>query len=136
MIDKVFFDTNILVYSVDKHDPAKQEACRSLLKATTVGQGVISTQILQEFYVSLTRKIGIDPMVAKEMVHSFEHFETLVITPGLIRDAIDCSVLFRLSFWDSLVVVAAENAQCTTVYTEDMNHGQTIRGIRIRSPFK
>jgi predicted nucleic acid-binding protein len=60
----------------------------------------------------------------------------VVISSTLIKDAIDCSIINRLSFWDALIVVSAEIAQCETLWTEDLNHGQIIRGVRIENPLK
>jgi len=133
---KLFFDTNVIVYALDKADRPKQDRCRALLRAAAVsGRGVISTQILQELFVVATRKLGIDPLDAKAVVAAQENFEVVVMTPSLIREAIDCSVLARLSFWDALVAVAAESAACALLVTEDMNDGQLIRGVKVRSPF-
>ena len=106
-MSKVFIDTNILIYSLDRHDSEKQSIARKLLKnAAREHTGVISTQILQEFYVAATRKLGVDPILAKEMVNKFNNYETVTITTEMIKDAIDCSILQRISFWDSLVLVA------------------------------
>ena len=134
-MSKVFLDTNILLYSYDNTDKKKREKCRTLLRETEQrGQGVISTQILQEFYSIATRKFRMEPLFAKEVLASFERFETVVIYPSLIYSAADCQVLSRVSFWDALVVVAAESARCDTLWTEDLNHGQTIRGVKIENP--
>ena len=133
---KLFFDTNVLVYSLDAADRKKRERCREILReAANAHRGVLSTQVLQELYVVATRKLGMDPRDAKEIVASFENFETVVVTPALIREAIDCSVLARISFWDALIVVAAESASCAAVVTEDLATGQLVRGVRIASPF-
>jgi len=72
--------------------------------------------------------------VAKSILVSFENMEVVRIDPHLIGQAIDTSILSRISFWDSLVVVAAESAKCEVVYTEDLNPGQIIRGVRIENP--
>jgi len=98
--------------------------------------GVISTQVLQEFYVAATKKLAADPLAVKDILHSFRRFETVVITPEIIKEAIDCSLISRLSFWDSLIVVAAESAPCEKIWTEDLNDGQIIRGVRIENPLK
>jgi predicted nucleic acid-binding protein len=133
---KLFIDTNVIIYALDNADPAKRDRCRAILRAAAVsGTGVISTQILQEIFVVATRKLGMDSLDAKDIVAAQENFEVVVVTPALIREAIDCSVLSRLSFWDALVAVAAESAVCTYLVTEDMNDGQIIRGVRVRSPF-
>jgi predicted nucleic acid-binding protein len=134
--EKVFLDTNILVYTLDNGDKKKQKRSRQLLReAVESNRGVISTQVLQEFYVATTKKLELEPLVAKECIHQFHHLETILITPQLISEAIDCSILNRISFWDSLIVVAAESAQCSLLWSEDLNDGQTIRGVRIKNPY-
>ena len=137
MMTKVFIDTNILVYSMDKFDPAKREKCRSLLiSATKDHQGVLSTQVLQEFYVAATKKLHADPLLIKDIMHSFEQFELVIVNPAIIYDAIDCSIINRISFWDALIVVAAESARCGSLWTEDLNDGQIIRSVQIENPLK
>ena len=136
-MSKVFVDTNVLVYSMDRFDPGRQSQCRALMASFTVElRGVISTQVMQEFYVTATRKMGVDALLAKDILHSFEHFEVVIVTPQMIRDAVDCSVINRVSFWDALIVVAAESARCERIWTEDLNHGQIIRGVRIENPLR
>jgi predicted nucleic acid-binding protein len=133
---KVFLDTNILVYSLDQADADKRDRCRALLKELARAKnGVLSTQVLQEFYVASTGKLGADPLIVKDVLRALERFETVIITPVLIREAVDCSVINRLSFWDALIIVAAESARCEALWTEDLNHGQIIRGVRIENPF-
>ena len=136
-MSKVFIDTNILLYSMDKFDPAKQKKCRFLLKSAKKDlQGVISTQVMQEFYVTATKKLGADPLLMKDILHSFERFEIIMIGPSIIYEAIDCGIINRISFWDSLIVVAAESARCGILWTEDLNDGQIIRGVQIKNPLK
>jgi len=134
---KIFIDTNILIYSIDPFDPAKRQRCRALLKTLKNDlRGVISTQVMQEFYVAATKKLGAEPLVVKDILNSFERFETVVIMPGIIKEAIDCGIINRLSFWDALIVAAAESANCEKLWTEDLNDGQVIRGVRIENPLK
>ncbi|MBU1181928.1 MAG: PIN domain-containing protein [Proteobacteria bacterium] len=136
-MSKIFIDTNILVYSMDDFDLEKKEKSRFLLKSLTKKHyGVISTQVMQEFYVAVTRKLCVDPVMAKNILHSFERFEIITVTPNLINDAIDCSIINQLSFWDSLILVSAESANCKEVWTEDLNDGQIIRGVKIENPLK
>jgi len=133
---KVFLDTNLLVYTLDQHDPHRRAVARKLLADLVENRlGVISTQVLQEFYVTATRKLGVAPLDAKSLVHSLLHLEVVSITPELVEQAVDCSILNRLSFWDALVVAAAESARCALLLTEDMNAGQVIRGVEIENPF-
>jgi predicted nucleic acid-binding protein len=136
-MSKVFLDTNILIYSLDQSDQNKRNLCRQLIKdLSTENAGVISTQVLQEFYVASTLKLGADPLIIKDILRSLERLETVVITPPFIREAIDCSIINRLSFQDALILVAAESAKCKLLLTEDLNHGQIIRGVRIENPLK
>lgn len=136
-MSKVFVDTNILVYSIDAHDPHRRERSRQALRDIIKdNSGVISTQVLQEFYVVVTKKLGVEPIIAKGMIHGFESFEIVVIDLALIKDAIDCSVLNKISFWDALIVAGAESAKCETIWTEDLGSGQTINGIQIVNPLK
>ena len=134
---KIFIDTNILIYSMDQYDPEKRQKCRALLKTLRNNlQGVISTQVMQEFYVAGTKKLGADPLVVKDILNSLERFETVIIKPDIIKEAIDCGIINRLSFWDALIVAAAESANCEKLWTEDLNDGQVIRGVLIENPIK
>jgi predicted nucleic acid-binding protein len=132
---KVFLDTNILVYCLDQSEAGKRGRCRKLIKGLTgETSGVLSTQVLQELYVAATAKLGADPLLVKDIIRSLERFETVTISPVLIKEAIDCSIINRLSFWDALIIVAAESARCDVLWSEDLNHGQIIRGVRIENP--
>lgn len=133
---KVFLDTNVLAYAQDGGEPSKRERSRELIAATVAsGAGVISTQVLQEFYVATTRKMGVAPLAAKRVLESFRLFEVVQVSPDLIGQAIDRSVLRQLSFWDALIVTAAVASGCRTLYSEDLNPGQVIDGVRVVNPF-
>jgi predicted nucleic acid-binding protein len=136
-MSKVFLDTNVLAYALDRHDPRRRKRARSLLAEIRNGPGgVISTQVLQEVFVVATKKMAVEPLRMKSIIQWFEkHFEVVVVSGSLIREAIDCCVLSRLSFWDALIIVAAESARAATLYTEDMNDGQSVRGVAIKNPF-
>jgi predicted nucleic acid-binding protein len=97
-------------------------------------EAVISTQILQEFYVACTMKLKIKPILVKGIMHGYENMEVVTIGIDLINNAIDASIQYQISFWDSLVVVSAESAKCKYLLTEDLNEGQIIRTVRIRNP--
>lgn len=132
---KVFLDANILVYAHDKDSPAKRRRSRELIaEVAASGLGVISTQVMQEFYVAATRKMGVEPLAAKGVLRTFSIFEIAQTSPDLIDEAIDCSILNRISFWDALIVAAASSTGCATIYSEDLNPGQVIRGVRIENP--
>lgn len=134
-MSKTFIDTNVLIYALDQSDPLKLRKSRLLLQELLGETGVISTQILQEFYVIATKKLNLDPILVKSILHTLENYEIVVVNPELIAAAVDCSILGRISFWDALVVVSAESACCDRILTEDLNHGQIIRGVKIENPF-
>ncbi len=137
-MSKLFIDSNILVYAMDKHDLKKGKHCRKILRDLNTGEtsGVLSTQVLQEFYVVSTKKLSIEPLLVKNILHTFENFEVVVVTVALIKEAIDTSILYKITFWDALIIVSAESAKCEKVLTEDLNHGQIIRGVRVENPFE
>ncbi len=134
---KGFIDTNILIYQLDSRDKSKQKKCRDLVKVlVTNHEAVISTQVLQEFYVACTTKLKVRPILVKGIMHGFENMEVVSIGTELINDAIDTSIQYNLSFWDSLVIVSAESSKCQFLYTEDLNDGQIIRNVKIQNPLK
>jgi predicted nucleic acid-binding protein len=136
-MSKIFLDTNILVYTMDRFDPEKQKRCRSCLKSLKDDRrGVISTQVMQEFYTAAVKMLNADALVVKDILRDLERFEIITVTPELIREAIDCSIINRLSFWDALIVVTAESAQCEKLWTEDLGDGQIIRGVRVENPMQ
>jgi len=135
---KTFIDTNILVYAHDldggtKHDIAK-EAVSQLWESK---QGVLSTQVLQEFYVTLTRKIAkpLDKPTARRIVRSYVYWELVVNDPDIILQASEIEEAYKVSFWDALIVSAAFSQNAGTILTEDLNHGQYVEGILIKNPF-
>lgn len=106
-----------------------------LRKAAADGTGVISTQVLQEFYVNATRKLGVSPAEAQDMVRDLRNLDVVTVTADLIEESIGISVANQLSFWDALVLAAAKAARCSTLVTEDLSHGSRLVGIRIENPF-
>jgi len=134
---KVFIDTNVLIYSYDNSQKEKQKISRKRLSdLEDAGNGVISTQIIQEFYVAAIKKLKMDPILAKQIVAKFDNFEVMTVDQILINEAIDCSILNQMSFWDGLVIVAAHYAKCEKVWTEDLNDGQIIKNIKVENIFK
>ena len=134
---KVFFDTNILVYSIDESDSHKQMiAARLLEKSALEKTGIISTQSLQEFYNVATKKLKLSKQAAKEYVEFFSNqFQVIQISVSLILNAVDISIKNCFSFWDSLILSAANDTGCIIVYSEDMNDGQIVSGTKILNPF-
>ena len=135
-MSKVFLDTNVLIYSVDKDSPDKRDDALTLLKQIGhSGSTVLSTQVLQEFYSAATEKLHIPSEEARMLLVKFTVFEVVQVTTERILRAVDISAFHQLSFWDSLIISTAEAARCETLLTEDMNDGQIIEGVRIVNPF-
>lgn len=136
MSAKVFLDTNVLVYAVDEAAPHKSQVAQATLSQVRQQQyGVISTQVLQEFYAAATRKLGIDAASARAMVRRYAHFEVVTITVPLIDAAMRLSTDRQLSFWDALIISAALEADCELLMTEDMNAGQRFDRLTPVDPF-
>lgn len=135
--NKIFFDTNILIYSVDENDLQKKEIASQLLTdASSSKTGIISTQSLQEFYNVAVKKLNLSKQIAKEYVELFSSQLTVrQVTVPLIFNAIDISIKNKLSFWDSLILSSANDNGCIIVYSEDLNNGQIVGGTKILNPF-
>lgn len=134
---KAFLDTDVLVHACDQGVAAKRQQAQALVaELGRQNSAALSTQVLQEFYIAATKKLGMDPVKAKGLVTALNRFEVVVITLEDIARAMDGNILWQISFWDALILVAARKACCDTLYTEDLNHDQVIDGIRIRNPFQ
>ena len=132
---KVFLDTNLLVYSVDTSDADKHRRSRQVVAAVGQAQtGVISTQVMLELFSALLRKLRHTPLEAKETVQRLSAFEIVQVSPAIIERAMDCVLLYSISFWDALIVAAAAAANCRVLLTEDLQHGQSLLGVRIENP--
>ncbi|MDD3089117.1 MAG: PIN domain-containing protein [Candidatus Omnitrophica bacterium] len=135
-MSKIFLDTNILVYTLDTKDMEKQRRARNLLRKIVADDlPVISVQVLQEFYVVATTKLKADPIKVKALVHGFCNMEVVNNDMELVEQAIDVGLVSGLSFWDSLIVAAAEKAKCELILTEDLKMRTNLRGIRLVNPF-
>ncbi|MCA9731238.1 MAG: PIN domain-containing protein [Deferribacteres bacterium] len=138
MNDKIFLDTNILVYANDKSNSTKQNIAKQIIFESVRSEtGVISTQVLSEFYVTVTRKIQVPLSVesAQTQIRLFKGLEIVAIDFPLIQDAIAISQQHLLSYWDSLILAAAKREKCATLLTEDLNHGQEIESVKVKNPF-
>ena len=133
-----FVDTNVLLYAHDASENAKQPVARALLEQLWADRsGVVSTQVLQEFYVVATRKFK-PPMQraeAREIVALYATWPVVSIDVGLILDAAALEERAQLSFWDALIVEAAQRAGAVRVVSEDFQSGRQIAGIAIENPF-
>ncbi|MFT4028942.1 MAG: PIN domain-containing protein [Protaetiibacter sp.] len=132
-----FVDTNILVYAFDADERSKQQAAQSLL-LDAPDRLVVSTQVLHEFYVTVTRRFRrlLEPDQAAAEVERFSRLPVVVTDVPLIRAAIVTSRAYPISYWDALIVEAAVAAGCDRILTEDLGDGDVIRGVRIENPFR
>ncbi len=133
-----FVDTNVLVYAHDRSEVSRQPVARGLLEELWANQtGVLSTQILQEFYVVATRKFDppLSRRAAREIVALYGTWPLVQIDLPLILMASELEERHKLSFWDALVVEAARRAGAARLVTEDLQDERTIGGVRIENPF-
>jgi predicted nucleic acid-binding protein len=135
MSDVVFVDTNILIYAYDQKAGEKHvRAIRALERLWEEQTGRVSAQVLQEFYVTTTQKLKAPRANAREIVKAYAPWVQSPTTPETILRASDLSESAQLSFWDALIVAAAEQAGALRLYTEDLDVGQIIAGVRIVNP--
>jgi len=132
-----FFDTNILVYADDKAAPAKQRKALDLVVAhRRAGTGVVSLQVLQEYFVTVTKKLGVEAAIARRKVELLAEFDVAAPEVGDILAAIDLHRLHGFSFWDALILRAAKQAGCIVLFSEDMQGSREVDGVRIVNPFQ
>ena len=133
---RTFFDANLLVYSDDAREPVKQQIAVTLIaEHLRQRSGVLSLQVLQEYFVSATRTVKLDAALARVRVEIFSNFQ--IVEPNLqdVLAAIDLHRLHGFSYWDALIIRCAERSGCSVLLTEDMQHGREINGVRIVNPF-
>jgi|SRR5271167_729380 len=137
MADKYFVDTNILMYAHDRSAGRKHESARELIERLWIsGQGVLSTQVLQELCINLRRKIA-RPLTTEEIRRLLEDYlswEIVVNTPASVIQALEIEVRYRTSFWDALILQAAESAGAAIVYSEDFAAGQNYGAVQVVNP--
>lgn len=133
-----FFDTNVLIYLFDEDEPEKKARAQEVYgREARAGRAVLSTQVLQEFYVNVTRKLSppLPSEVAEERVRDFCGLSLVRVEESTILSAIVRGREYTLSFWDALIVEAALKGGADRLLTEDLQHGQVIEGLRIENPF-
>ena len=134
-----FVDTNVLVYAEDRDAKVKHDVARDLIvQLWDERQGVLSVQVLQEFYVNVTRKLK-KPMTSAKALDIVQEYLTWTVvenTGRILTEAIALQQRAQLSFWDALVVQAAVEAGCDRLYSEDLNAGQQFGTLTIVNPFK
>lgn len=133
-----FVDTNIVVYAYDRTAGSKFERSRELMeKLWDSGEGVVSTQVLEEFYVTVTAKIpnALKPVEARQIISDLGTWTVVVLEIRDILAASEMAERYRVSFWDGLILAAAHKEEAATLWSEDLNHGQKYGGITAYNPF-
>ena len=137
MSARSFFDTSVLIYADDKAAPAKQRRALDLVaEHRRARTGVVSLQVLQEYFVAVTRKLRVDAAIARRKIELLAEFDVAVPEVQDILAAIDLHRLHGFSFWDALILRAAKQAGCSVLFSEDLQQAREIDGVRIVNPFQ
>ena len=135
---KTFLDTNIVIYAYDASAGLKHEIARQIMTDLwTSGNGILSAQVLQEFYVNVTRKIPkpLDLDLAGQIVADLLKWDVVVNGGDSILDAIDIQKRHNFSFWDAMIISSAVTGGAVTLLSEELTDGHIIGGVTIRNPF-
>jgi predicted nucleic acid-binding protein len=137
MTGRAFVDTNVVVYAFDDDEPDKQERARDLLSDRGDEVLVLSTQVLAEFFVTVTRKLTrpLDPGTARQAVAELSELPIVRTDTDLVLAGIDLADRYQLSVWEGLIVQAAVVGGCESIFTEDLANGSDLAGVRIQNPF-
>ena len=131
-----FLDTNVFVYATlrDEKNRSKRSRALELIRSLNVG---LSAQVVQEFYVTVTRKIDLplSPHEAMAWIEQMEKQPCAAIDAALVKQGIWLSQRYQISYWDGAIVAAAQALEAPVLYSEDLNHGQRYEGIEVRNPF-
>ena len=134
----VFFDTNVLIYSISR-DPAEATKRERALALLERDDGALSIQVLQEFYVQATRATRphrVPHEIAVDLLTGWSRFRVQDITLTILSAALEIGAAHRFSYWDSAIIAAARALGCRELYTEDMSHGREVEGVLIINPFR
>lgn len=138
MNGRVFVDTNVLIYAHDLDAGPKREIASEILTDLWESRrGVLSVQVLEEFYVNVTRKIPspLQPAAARAVVQTYTAWPVEPLTPPMVLQASEIEERHGLSFWDALIVTAAVASGAETILSEDLRPGAQIEGVSIEDPF-
>ncbi len=138
MSDRYFVDTNILMYAHDKAAGAKHERAKALVEELWRDRtGVVSTQVLQELAVNLRKKVRqpVDAKATRDIVADYLTWQVIVNGGEAILDALDIEKRYQISFWDALIVQAAQSSGAEVLYSEDLADGQRYGSIQVLNPF-
>ena len=135
---RVFFDTNVLVYAHDTGSRKKKARSQELIfKAIRNRTGVVSPQVLSEFFVTVTQKVArpMDAECARREIILLATMATVDLDATLVVRAIDMKREHQLNYWGALILAAAERAECPVVYSEDLSHDQSYGGVTVQNPY-
>ncbi|MBI1896768.1 MAG: PIN domain-containing protein [Acidobacteria bacterium] len=131
-----FFDTNILIHADDRSDPKKRARAIALIaEHHRRRSSVLSLQVMQEYYAAVTRKLGVDPVIAQRKVEILARGKVVRFSERDVIAAIQLHRLTRISFWDAMIVHAARAAGAAVLYSEDLQHGSVIAEVPVVNPF-
>ena len=136
--DKIFLDTNILIYAYDVSAGKKHEMAKTILMDLwNSGKGVLSIQVLQEFFVNITKKVSkpLDIKTAKDIIKDLLKWDVVMIDGESLLEAVEIHIRHQYSFWDSMILKAAQKGGAVLLLSEDLMHGQTVDGVKIKNPF-
>lgn len=138
MSERVFVDTNIWVYAVDRAEPAKRERARAVLAPVDDAHITVSSQVLSEFYTVVTRKLTtpLSEEQAAQMVDRISQVPVVPVDADLVLRGIAGSRSWNISLWDALIIRAAEVAGCSVVLSEDLTDGATYGSVRVLNPLR
>jgi predicted nucleic acid-binding protein len=137
-VSREFVDANVLVYAFDRSAESKHAIARRLLERLwETGVGCLSVQVLQEFFVIVTRKVArpLSADDAADRIRELAMWKVFAPTADDVLGAIEIQKHAKIAFWDAMVVRAAAESGCDVLWTEDLNDGQLLRGVRVRDPF-
>lgn len=135
--ERCFIDTNVLVYADSGDEPVKQRIALTLLNQLRLNQkGVLSTQVLTEYCNVALNKLKLPHADIREQMQFWQQYEVVQVTPDIIHAGLDLHQTRSLGFFDALIVAAAKTSGCTVLYSEDMNAGEMVNGVRIVNPFR
>jgi predicted nucleic acid-binding protein len=139
VVVETFVDANVLIYAVDDRDPGKRDRARAWLAACwRLRCGRLSTQVLNEFYVNVRRKFAgtVSAGDARAEIRRYQLWRPWTIDHQTVEAAWAVETRHRINYWDALMVAAAQQQSCTLLLTEDLQHDQTIDGVRVVDPFQ
>ncbi|OGB51186.1 MAG: twitching motility protein PilT [Burkholderiales bacterium RIFOXYD12_FULL_59_19] len=136
MATRSFIDTNVLIYAEASDAPLKQQLALALVKRLYEdAQGVLSTQVLQEYCNVALKKLKLSAQHVRSQLEMYEQFEVIQVTPAIIHAGLDLHQTRSVSFFDAIILASAHTAGCGVLYSEDLNTGETMLGVRIVNPF-